>query len=623
MTEQVPSPASNTWRGLGARLFRYRPFVLLIAAVAVIVFLPGTGSHNGIAGGSSLGLGSAAAGHNAVGGSGGSASASQSNDTAVSASSGLGSSAGAGPAAQDASGSSGVSTNSSSPAGGGNAGSAPNAPTGAGVGTRAALGAPDCDSARGRIKIFYFYAPPCVAPWPAGADNGGGTAPGVTAKSIKVVVLYTGSATDTVRTDWAESLAPFAHFYRTWGRSIDTVYYQESGTDEVAQRADAVNIIGMHPFAVCCVLGASSEEILATSVAHAGILVMEAASAPLKDTLAYPGYIWGASVAPNDINMYAMSDYAGKKLVGKPAKWAGDATQHVQKRVFGLVYPNTWNLGQFKQLFAKYGGSIVTAASYTQNYDPAADQEDAPAIISRLKAAGVNSILDGGDGIINIFLTKQATAQNWFPEWIIGGVGGADDDLLARANDAAQWRNAFGIAAIQPAVVNGGDGDFGFYRWYWGPNKQEPSAEDGTLVDAALLMTGIHMAGPHLTPATFATGMFSYPPTGGMECGCVLNGLHAFGNQGFEPWTNYNAWNDFAEVYWDPTQVGPGNDGTVSSTSTPGMYRYMNRGRRFLATGWLPGDPDPFDAANAAPIFQSPPPADSVPNYPCNGCSGG
>src|SRR3954466_13871038 len=47
---------------------------------------------------------------------------------------------------------------------------------------------PNCDPATGKGKVRSGYAPPCVAPWPGG-DNGGKTAPGVTADTI-TVALY-------------------------------------------------------------------------------------------------------------------------------------------------------------------------------------------------------------------------------------------------------------------------------------------------------------------------------------------------------------------------------------------------------------------------------------------------
>jgi hypothetical protein len=59
-----------------------------------------------------------------------------------------------------------------------------------GIGSREALSSPTCDPATKRVRMQSYSAPLCVKPWKEGADNGGATAQGVTAETIKVVVLY-------------------------------------------------------------------------------------------------------------------------------------------------------------------------------------------------------------------------------------------------------------------------------------------------------------------------------------------------------------------------------------------------------------------------------------------------
>ena len=59
-----------------------------------------------------------------------------------------------------------------------------------GIGSAEALANPKCDPATKRVKFQSYGAPLCVKPWKDGADNGGATAQGVTAKTIKVAVLY-------------------------------------------------------------------------------------------------------------------------------------------------------------------------------------------------------------------------------------------------------------------------------------------------------------------------------------------------------------------------------------------------------------------------------------------------
>ena len=59
---------------------------------------------------------------------------------------------------------------------------------GTGVGTKAALAAPNCDATKGTLAFDRGTSVPCVVPFAASADNGGATAIGVTKDSIKVVV---------------------------------------------------------------------------------------------------------------------------------------------------------------------------------------------------------------------------------------------------------------------------------------------------------------------------------------------------------------------------------------------------------------------------------------------------
>ena len=48
------------------------------------------------------------------------------------------------------------------------------------------------DISTGRIRVPTKFAPACVRAWPAGADNGGATAPGVTRDAIKLVTQRVG-----------------------------------------------------------------------------------------------------------------------------------------------------------------------------------------------------------------------------------------------------------------------------------------------------------------------------------------------------------------------------------------------------------------------------------------------
>ena len=143
---------------------------------------------------------------------------------------------------------------------------------GTGVGTKAALSSSNCDPDTGRVKIPYTGIPPCVRELARGESNGGTTAPGVTAKTVKVVVLVwneeqtaaavgvtprnqatgkTGSQEDAVH-DTAEL---FEHATSQWGREVEYSFVTSTGSDEAAQRADAVKVVAMKPFVVVNLTG--------------------------------------------------------------------------------------------------------------------------------------------------------------------------------------------------------------------------------------------------------------------------------------------------------------------------------------------------------------------------------
>src|SRR5215213_1381448 len=69
-------------------------------------------------------------------------------------------------------------------------------------------------------------------------------------------------------------------------------------------------------------------------------------------------------------------------------------------------------------------------------------------MISKMRAAGVSNITFFGDPLYPIFLTKEATRQNYYPEWLITGTLLTDTTFFGRTYDHAQWQNAFGISPL-------------------------------------------------------------------------------------------------------------------------------------------------------------------------------
>ena len=385
-----------------------------------------------------------------------------------------------------------------------------------GIGSAAALSAPSCDRERERLKFQSTGAPPCVKPWANGDDNGGATAQGVTKDSIAVVVLWAdlpaaraaegnivnqatgepGTEPDAI-VDTNEVYKPF---HETWGREIEYTFVKAGGLDEASQRADAVKVAAMKPFAVLD---------YATLYVGGGGLVFESAlegKIPVVFTFPCCGVI--PAVERSNPLVANAGEWVGKALVGRKAKWAGDDTLQAEERVFGVVHPAgnfAIDLAVFTEELQKRGGKVTTAVSYPSgteqlNSPPPEALEQVPTIISRLKSEGVTTVVNFASGLgMSPALTKAATDQDYFPEWVVTGNGYQDIDIVARQSDQQQLAHAFGLLWFNPYVdiQEGGAAAVSAFHWFWGTDKGTFSAGASSLVTS--LYTGVHLAGPKLT----------------------------------------------------------------------------------------------------------------------------
>ncbi len=331
---------------------------------------------------------------------------------------------------------------------------------GTGIGTAAALANPKCahdDAVRygvyGRLpSTVVGNGPVCVTPWKDGADNGGATSPGVTKDRILVYAVIpndqqlsmVGGATPMKRADNSKGtyqdaihdyLLAAMKFYETYGRDIEMRYYVSTGQDEAAQRADAVEIKAAKPFAVMD-LAPTALDVFDTEMANAKIVVFGFSTTTQK-ALAQAPYRWGQS----DTQAAATNstEVIGKQLVGKKAQFGGDDVK-TKARKFGAVYiQDIIDLDQMKANFKKYGGTIASDASYTANGSTIGDatsaQEQAPVIVTRLKQAGVTTVILFTDVAMTKSLMDNATKQEWFPEWFFTGTVFQDLALLAHVPD--------------------------------------------------------------------------------------------------------------------------------------------------------------------------------------------
>ncbi|MCU0261136.1 MAG: ABC transporter substrate-binding protein, partial [Ilumatobacteraceae bacterium] len=324
-----------------------------------------------------------------------------------------------------------------------------------------------CDTERGTLAVRDFFAPDCYAPFTG--DNGGETATGVTADSIKVV-WYQGPDDDPIIRYITDAIAVddtnaqefetvqrfvtdyYERFYELYGRSIELVQFESTGgaSDEVTARADAVRIATeIQPFAVLG--GPTLTSAFADELAARGVLCISCTPGQADDWYAERDpHVWSLATGSIQSRQH-VAEFVGKQLVGKNAEFAGDEALQSQPRRFGLVWIESSDQSKqvndrFVELLAAEGAEVVENLPYV--LDPGSIQASASQIVAKLKASGVTSVIFVGDPIAPRDFTREATAQEYRPEWIIAAPALVDTTAFARTYDQEQWAHAFGVTHL-------------------------------------------------------------------------------------------------------------------------------------------------------------------------------
>lgn len=460
--------------------------------------------------------------------------------------------------------------------------------------------------ADGAMPDFSQYAPKCLPKF--SGDNGGATSPGVTADKIKLVWYYdeTNAATqatlvgigaaDSEEVRTAQVNAFVRHYnthLETYGREVVVEKFYGTGDpqDDNVLRADAVAIAqNLKPFAVfhhSVALGAAFSEELAAR----GVICLCTTSAPRSLYNDFKPYLY--TVLPVLEEYYVnIAEYVGKRLQNAPAKHAGappvGRPTFNDVRKFGLVFlegsgsevnPRVQPVvDEFKKELAKYGAKLEIDIGY--QFDIAQSQAQATNVIGQLVAAGVNHVIIVGDPLYPIFLTKAATQQGYNPEWMITGTGLIDTTFFGRTYDPAQWQHAFGMSPLWvfASTIEKTSG----WRTM---NHHDTTSAKGAGVNVTqspiqLLVTGVHYAGPKLTPQTLAAGLFAAPAVGGKINAPLVKFTEL----------NMGAIKDMTEVWWDVERTGKDE---LDKTAA-GMLVKANGGQRYQPGQWPSAPPSVF-----------------------------
>ena len=98
------------------------------------------------------------------------------------------------------------------------------------------------------------------------------------------------------------------------------------------------------------------------------------------------------------------------------------------------------------------GGRGGVAENIPYALDPATLQETAANAIAQLKEAGVTTVIFAGDPVAPREFTREATKQEYFPEWFLNISALVDTNAFARTYDQEQWKHAFGLTALAARV---------------------------------------------------------------------------------------------------------------------------------------------------------------------------
>ena len=481
-----------------------------------------------------------------------------------------------------------------------------------------------CDETKGVLALPVSPAPECFKPFTG--DNGGDTSTGVTKDTIKVVVyqpqandpilsfiykqIGNNDTPDQVFETYAKFNSMMGRYYETYGRKVELVRYNATGTiqDAVAATSDAETIArDIQPFAVLG--GPLLTEAFADTLASNKVMCFSCTPGQPNDWYVKRGpYVWDIQ-KNSDQNQQMAAEYVGKRLAGNKAVYGGDAVKDQQRR-FGLIYLSaTPQSEELKQKFldtlkGDYGVEFAEVASYT---DPVALAGQAREILARMKSKGVTSIVFTGDPLAPQTLTKNATQQDYFPEWVMTGSALVDTTIFSRTYDQQQWAHAFGPSNLFARISSEVAGSGFLYKWYYG---QPPPAQQSALIlpNLQLLYGGVQGAGPGLTPQMFQQVLFAAP----IIDSTVISPQISWGNHKIWPDTDYAGLDDQTEVWWNPTATGVDELGQQGT----GMWEYVDGGKRYLPGQWPKGQPALFDrSTGSVDLYTTLPPGITLPDY--------
>jgi hypothetical protein len=456
------------------------------------------------------------------------------------------------------------------------------------------------------------YSIPCVAKFTG--DNGGATSRGVTADSIKIVIRTFPTTANSQETDKAIRDAGFAtaddakairqqfqkylnENYELYGRKVEFVEYESKFSNATTEA------LGGGREGACQDATLIADELQAFGVTGGGgvfaecaaekNLVVFGAAAYYSESFyeKWSPYLYNTTMSCDRIST-GIAEYIGKRLVGKPAKWAGSPELAKATRKFGTYVPDIDEYQKCtdvteSELKTKYKAEPGLRVSYALDISRFADQ--AKRAIIQFKADNVTTIVTASDPISIGLLTKEATAQDYFPEWFIIGTAAQDTDGFGRSYDQKQVDgHMFGVSQLSSNGKLFGDAaDAPKLFAKLNPGKKILGGTTANLYDDTNIFNLLMSAGPELTAANIEKGIAKLPDLGGPDF-AAGKWSYAKGTSG-KP--DHTAVDDAREVYWDG-QAAPGPE--ERDRTKKGSFVEVSNGKRYDLGDWPTTEPQVY-----------------------------
>lgn len=456
------------------------------------------------------------------------------------------------------------------------------------------------------------YSIPCVAAFTG--DNGGATSRGVTADTIKIVIREFPTTANSQETDKAIRDAGFAtgddsrsirdqfqkflnENYELYGRKIEFVRYEskfsnattealgggrEGACQDATLIADELQAFG--------VTGGGG--VFAECAAEKGLVVFGAAAYYSEGFYKkWSPYLYNTTMSCDRISAFN-AEYIGKRLYGKPAKWAGSPELIKATRKFGTYVPDIEEYQKCtdvteRLLKTKYKAEPGLRVSYALDISRFADQ--AKRAIIQFKADNVTTIVTASDPISIGLLTKEATAQEYFPEWFIIGTAAQDTDGFGRSYDQRQADgHMFGISQLSSnEKLFGEAADAPKLYAKLNPGKKILGGTTANLYDDTNIFNLVMAAGPDLTAANIEKGIAKLPDLGAPD---FAAGKWSYAKS-IDGTPDHTAVDDVREVYWDG-QAAPGPE--ERDRTKKGSFVAVSGGKRYDLGEWPTTEPQVY-----------------------------